>query len=25
MYKQAGNTIVRAVLANTIEKLNGIT
>jgi len=24
-YKQAGNTIVRAVLANTIEKLNGIT
>jgi DNA (cytosine-5)-methyltransferase 1 len=24
-YKQAGNSIVRAVLANTIEKLNGIT
>jgi DNA (cytosine-5)-methyltransferase 1 len=24
-YKQAGNTIVRAVLANTIAKLNGIT
>ena len=24
-YKQAGNTIARAVLANTIAKLNGIT
>jgi len=24
-YKQAGNSIVRAVLTNTIEKLNGIT